>query len=320
MYYEKLENKHLNVSCCFDKIIDDSFYMGPHYHPRVEIMYAQEGEFECEIYNDNISDASYVTYQIPTKSFIILNPNTVHRLKIKKDTSTRLLNIEFSLNSTDLSDNDIARKIFITNNTALIDSCSGLNSFIKDKKGYAIIFDDFTFGKQLKKYIKLMDLVLLSNEQKIELNLILYHMILEFSKCCHSHYSKNKTGIKYLSLATDYIEKNYSKKISVDDIAINSGVSKFYLQKLFREYKNTSINTFLNNYRIEKCKTLLSTTDLSINEIATMTGFMNRQTLLYTFKNTVGISPQKYRTMIENQIIDVQPSKKDRDATVEIKN
>lgn len=319
MYYENLENKYLRVSCCFDKIINDNFYMGPHYHPRVEIMYAFEGEFECEIYESTAKNSSFTTHTIPTSSFIILNPNAVHRLKIKKNSSTRILNIEFALNSSNLSNDDIARKILSINGTTLVNYCSGLTSFIKDKKSFAVIYDDFIFGKQLKRYINLMSSVVLTNEQKIELNLILYYMIVEFSKCCNAHYSKNKVGVRYLSLATNYIEKNYSKKINVDDIATNSGISKFYLQKLFKQYKNVSINTFLNNYRIEKCKVLLSTTNLSINEIATITGFMNRQTLLYTFKNVVGVSPFKYRAVVENQIIDIQASNKDKAATIEVK-
>ncbi|MEG1879776.1 MAG: AraC family transcriptional regulator, partial [Oscillospiraceae bacterium] len=94
---------------------------------------------------------------------------------------------------------------------------------------------------------------------------------------------------------TGYIKENYSKKISLDEIAKHVYLSKSYLSKIFKEEMGLSITTYINNYRIEKGKILIKDDSLSLVDIANMIGFDDQGYFTKVFKASVGVSPGKYR-------------------------
>ncbi len=55
------------------------------------------------------------------------------------------------------------------------------------------------------------------------------------------------------------------------------------------------VNDYINKFRIERATQLLTQTDLSIMEIADMTGFNNQRYFSTVFKQTIGSSPSKYK-------------------------
>ena len=66
----------------------------------------------------------------------------------------------------------------------------------------------------------------------------------------------------------------------------------------------TTILKYINDYRLNICKDLLTSTSLSIEEITAKAGFRNRQHLIYAFKNRYDITPSEYRKKYLNAIID----------------
>ncbi len=94
---------------------------------------------------------------------------------------------------------------------------------------------------------------------------------------------------------TAYIKSNYMNKITLDDIAAYVYMSKSYISKIFNEEMNISISSFVNKIRIEKSKTLLLETSLSIAEIAHLTGFEDQSYFTKQFKLLTGFSPKKFK-------------------------
>ena len=315
MYFSQLSGKVIDVACCFDKIIDDTFYMGAHYHPRVEIMYCLNGEFDLEIFDDLNANTVPVLYHFPPRTFVMLNPNVTHNLIVRKGKEVRMLNIEFTLSSVS---QDIAHKVFYLNGENLLHVHSNLKAFSENKKPFFVLTDNAAFGKRLKEYIELAGTPAPSNEQRLELQLLLYQAILEFGKC-YENTNKTKIGVKYVKLAVDFIEKNYTKKLTVEEIAAASGINKFYLQKLFQQYLQKSILNVLNSYRIERCKQLLASSNVPLKNLYAAVGFSSRQAMLYEFKKATGSSPSEYKKNNESRSTDIRPSKKDFDSTVEVK-
>jgi YesN/AraC family two-component response regulator len=92
-----------------------------------------------------------------------------------------------------------------------------------------------------------------------------------------------------------YIEKNYMKDPSLQDVADSVYLSRFYFSRLFKEQIGTTYSNYLNKIKIHHVKELLLKTSLSINEIALRTGFPNGNYLCDVFKKYNDVSPTYFR-------------------------
>lgn len=92
----------------------------------------------------------------------------------------------------------------------------------------------------------------------------------------------------------DYIAQHYSEDISLEQCAEMCMLSPAYLSKLFKKMKRTTFIEYLTGYRIERAKTWLLQSDLTINEIARLTGYQP-QNLIRVFKKLEGVTPGQYR-------------------------
>ena len=95
----------------------------------------------------------------------------------------------------------------------------------------------------------------------------------------------------------EYIEANYNKKITLDDLAEKFYINKFYLSKIFRECYGMTVNNYLMYIRITKAKQLLRFTDLSIETIGIQCGIEDVNYFSRVFKKIEGITPRKYRLL-----------------------
>ncbi len=93
----------------------------------------------------------------------------------------------------------------------------------------------------------------------------------------------------------EYIKGNYQKKISLEEIADYTYLSKTYLSSLFKKETGRSISEYINIVRVEKSKPLLIENNLSIIEVANMCGFEDQSYFTKVFKGIAGITPKKYR-------------------------
>lgn len=100
--------------------------------------------------------------------------------------------------------------------------------------------------------------------------------------------------------AAEYILSHLSQNISLEEAAEFSGVSSFYLSKLFKEEKGVSFSTYLNDRRLEKARELLGKTDLSIKEITAECGYNDQNYFSRIFKNQFGVSPTEFRDSSES--------------------
>ena len=93
----------------------------------------------------------------------------------------------------------------------------------------------------------------------------------------------------------EYLEKNYQKKLYLDDLSEIFFINKFYLIRLFREQYGTSVNEYLIQIRLSHAKELLRTTKMSIREISDSCGFNNSNYFYKLFRKREGISPGEFQ-------------------------
>ena len=92
-----------------------------------------------------------------------------------------------------------------------------------------------------------------------------------------------------------YMQLNYGAKTSLEDIARSVYLSPTYLCRLFKRKMGVTIMQFYTTLRIDKCKDLLTATDLPLSEIAQETGFGDQSHFTKVFKRAVGMTPLAYR-------------------------
>jgi two-component system response regulator YesN len=98
-----------------------------------------------------------------------------------------------------------------------------------------------------------------------------------------------------------YINDNYSNPaLSLEFISNHFGVSSRYVSKFFKNKTGKSLSNYLTQFRIEKAKTLLTTTKLPITAIYSQCGFISEKTFFRCFAKYETLTPGKYRE--QNQI------------------
>ena len=95
--------------------------------------------------------------------------------------------------------------------------------------------------------------------------------------------------------AINYIYKNYSQDITLDDISNSCHLSKSELCKLFKKYINKSPVQYLLQHRIAKACFFLAYTDESITDIARRVGIFDPNYFAISFKKIKGKTPSTYR-------------------------
>ena len=104
--------------------------------------------------------------------------------------------------------------------------------------------------------------------------------------------SPNPQIVRYL---LDYIQNNYQRHISVQELADKVYLSKDYLSRYFKDTTGTTITAMIQKVRIENVCRLLSTTDRTIADIAAACGFEDMTFFYSVFKKHMGLPPGDYR-------------------------
>lgn len=94
----------------------------------------------------------------------------------------------------------------------------------------------------------------------------------------------------------NYLDENYTHKISLDQISQKLYLSPVYISKIFKEETGDSPINYLIKIRLEKAKEILERTSSgSVKSIANEVGYEDVYYFSKLFKKNYGISPMYYR-------------------------
>ncbi|OBY64627.1 AraC family transcriptional regulator [Polaribacter vadi] len=121
------------------------------------------------------------------------------------------------------------------------------------------------------------------------------------------HYIKNiyksepikKNGLfeqDFIEIMNKHIYENIDdSSFSVEQLATKLSISRVQLYRKIKSILNISISDYILNIRLEKAKTLLQDSKLSISEVAYSVGFSSPSYFSSSFKNKFGKTPKLYR-------------------------
>ncbi len=98
----------------------------------------------------------------------------------------------------------------------------------------------------------------------------------------------------------NYVQNNYAKKITLDEMANLLNMSKVSFNRFMKKTTNHTFIEYLNDVRIDNASRLLASEEYSISEIAFMCGFNNMANFNRIFKKTKGLTPSNYKKRFYN--------------------
>jgi len=106
---------------------------------------------------------------------------------------------------------------------------------------------------------------------------------------------KNQMQVDMINRARLRIRESLETDVTIKQIADEQGVSYSNFRKLFKEYTGLSPATYQQELRLLRAKELLTTTELSIKEIAYRLNFESPDYFSAKFKAKIGLKPSDIR-------------------------
>lgn len=97
-----------------------------------------------------------------------------------------------------------------------------------------------------------------------------------------------------------WVRQHYAEDISLEAAAENMGMSPFYFSRQVKAATGKTFLEFFTEYRIEKAKKRLRSTELSISDIGRSVGYADSNYFAKVFKRTTGCTPSVYRSNAES--------------------
>lgn len=105
--------------------------------------------------------------------------------------------------------------------------------------------------------------------------------------------------------AQAYIEKNYTEKLSVDELAGILALGRRSLERRFKKATANTITEYIQRVKVEAAKKSLETTRKTINEIMYEVGYNDTKAFRNTFKKVTGLSPIEYKNKYNKETLAV---------------
>lgn len=110
----------------------------------------------------------------------------------------------------------------------------------------------------------------------------------------------NNNVARMIRCTRDYVDEHYADA-TLSAAAKVCGLSYSYFSRVFNLYMKMSFSDYVNLVRVNQSLRLLSSTDMSITEIALSVGFSSTSYYIQTFKKHKNISPNKFRKMFRGE-------------------
>ncbi len=239
-----------------------------HYEPGYRIRRTRLNNFLIMLIEDGVCDItlSNETFRAPRGSFVLLDCYDEH--EYGSEESWTALWVHF--------DGPLARKNY---------------QYIVENRGNVILPGNYpTIHYELNTlYLQFLERKPIDEPRSsLHLSAILNSVLSENGEIP----SRNADGLKR-SIA--YINEHFAEKNPLEKLSAIASLSPFYFSRLFRNETGLTPHQYLIETRISAARFLLSSTPLTIKEIAFRTGFSDESSFCACFRSREGTTPATYR-------------------------
>jgi AraC family transcriptional regulator len=101
--------------------------------------------------------------------------------------------------------------------------------------------------------------------------------------------------IAKIGLVIDHVERNAGRRLTLDELSDLAGVSKFYLNRVFKALTDRQLMDYVRNRSLSRSVFDLLGTGRRVIDIALEYGFAYEQSYIRSFKRAFGVSPEAFR-------------------------
>ncbi|GKU78912.1 AraC family transcriptional regulator [Paenibacillus sp. L3-i20] len=250
-----------------------------HYHDAYEILYLISGQIYYYIEDR--------TYQIVSGVLLFINMNDLHKLVNVNGATFERVTLVF-------------KKDFLS--TLLIEEagCNLFSYFHSHSNAIKLggndqTFIEYHFNKMIQEETN--KLPGYDYYQKVLLTELLLFLKRKVDMGPSYNLIESNRANQKVSRILEFINLNYDKRVTLDDLSQRFSISPSHLSRTFKEVTGFTCIEYLNNIRIKEARSLLNNSKLSVSDIALCVGFENLTHFGRIFKSTVGTSPLQYRKM-----------------------
>lgn len=254
-----------------------------HYHSFYEIIYVLEGEYSSMLENH--------TYHMKKGDMLLIDCNVMHKyhfIEKKHDSSKRII-------------------LWVTRE--MLQSLSGeemdLSACFRGQSSRAyhfpIYYEEMLRGYLLKLVMEeLPDVPSPEAKQVLDRGYLTLFFVYLNMLCSRREYGFSRENTVFhpmVEQVADYIERHISEGISVEELARQVHMSKYYFLRKFKEQTGVTVHNFVLNKRlIQASEELLQGNNMT--QVWQNAGFADYSSFLRNFKRAFGISPGKYRAWV----------------------
>ena len=255
-----------------------------HTHNYFELYYLVNGECNFFLY-DNV-------YRMSSGSMVFIPADTLHKTTYSEGLEHERIYIEFTL--------DYLYEIITALGNSRFEQLLYCNFFTVPNQYRSQV--DYIFSQLLKEK-NTPDIYSNCCIKDLFQRLIIL-MLRKFNNPLESSANISSPPVHVLDesiqSAMNYICCNFSKNITLDDVAGLLHLNSSYFSKKFKTINGFGFKEYLNNVRINHSEKLLLETNLSITDIAFQCGYQNSNYYGDAFKHINGISPSEFRRIKGN--------------------
>ncbi|MCG7384501.1 AraC family transcriptional regulator [Paenibacillus sp. ACRRY] len=248
-----------------------------HWHSEVEFAIVQKGKATFQIGNDLIP--------IEQGNGIFINSKIIHGF----ESNERAIIPNIVLSPEIVSGmNQIVYQKFV-------------EPIISSKNAYLILSQDIEWQRKMLSQLQLVFNLMESDSETRELDVqqsitsIWRSLYVNRSNLIQLARTTNISTQVRLRSMLKYIWDNYSRKLSLAEIASAANISKNEALRCFREEMSDSPIDYLIRFRLDKASKLLQSTDYSITDISASVGFESLSYFNRVFKKTYGNTSTAFR-------------------------
>ena len=224
-----------------------------------------------------------VTHPLEKGSLYFINPSDFHEIIVEKENPVELYNVKLSET---LIRDELYHKLY-SNEKENITVLSGQN-FIDVENDFKLLLNEYNNARMFKE-ILITDLI-----EKILITII--------RNGSSNNTSNSIIEPKYLQhhvyKSLIYIQNNFQKNITLEEMANLSHISPNYFSELFHKTVGCSFQNYLQNLKLRNALILLKNTKLTASEICERSGFNSYAHFSRLFKQKYGYSPRSLHKKI----------------------
>ncbi|MBQ8310962.1 MAG: helix-turn-helix transcriptional regulator [Clostridia bacterium] len=250
------------------------YEMSLHWHPEMELIRVYDGRFELHLNKQS--------YTLTAGDVAIVNPGTLHR---GEPTDCRY---DCSVFKTDM----------------LCPSGSTVSRYIKPIAGQTHAVREYLPSGSAPEVLGCVDRLfstLADRPPQYELSVYaaLYELFFTLHRCGlvgknDSNHVRDKQ-LTHLTRLLEWIDENYTQKITLASLSKISGLNEKYLCRFFKEYTSHTPIDYINRLRVEKAADDMLSRHFSVTEAAFANGFNDSAYFSKIFRQIKGVSPSEFR-------------------------